>query len=277
MLQHIKMCKKWNFPCDDKQKSLSFQAKREGENGSNVLVFANYSEERIRLALARMIIINELPFKFVERQGFQEFMEIVEPRFPIPYRTNIARACIDRLFTITADNASSNDVAIDYVKKETKEGDNSILAGEFMHMRCCAHILNLIVQSRLKSILESIAKVWNAVQYVRASAARKWYGKDKRDAISSKVRGALKRLYMERVRQNRASSSSGSDSGTSLSRSSRPSVGNASLSDRIKSYNNGFKQHLAEEDSVESKSELDRDLLESSRDPDVEDFDILMW
>ena len=65
-------------------KKLSLQAKREGESGSNVLVVANYSEEKIRLALARMIIIDELPFKFVERQGFQEFMEIVEPRFPIP-------------------------------------------------------------------------------------------------------------------------------------------------------------------------------------------------
>ena len=41
-----------------------------------------------------------------------------------------------------------------------------------MHMRCYAHILNLIVQSGLKSIHESIAKVRNAVQYVRASPAR---------------------------------------------------------------------------------------------------------
>ena len=44
-------------------KKLSFQAKREKESGSNVLVAANYSEERIRLALAKMIIIDELPFK----------------------------------------------------------------------------------------------------------------------------------------------------------------------------------------------------------------------
>ena len=71
--------------------------------------------------------------------------------------------------------------------------------------------------------------------------------------------------------------SSSSGSGASLSRDSRPSVGNASLSNRIKSYNNRFKQHLADEDSVESKFELDRYLLESSEDPDVENFDILMW
>ena len=58
---------------------------------------------------------------------------------------------------------------------------------------------------------------------------------------------------------------------------SKSSVGNALLSDRTKSYNNRFKQHLADEDNVERKSELDRYLLESSEDPDVEDFDILMW
>ena len=75
MLQHMKVCKKWPFPRDDKQKILFFQAKREGESDSNVLVIANYSEERIRLTLARMIIIDELPFEFVEQQGFQEFVE----------------------------------------------------------------------------------------------------------------------------------------------------------------------------------------------------------
>ena len=78
---------------------------------------------------------------------------------------------------------------------------------------------------------------------------------------------------MERVCQNGASSSIGSGSGASLCRDSEPSVGNASLSDHVKSYNNRFKQHLADEDNVESKSELDRYLLESSKDPDVEDFD----
>ena len=62
-----------------------------------------------------------------------------------------------------------------------------------------------------------------------------------------------------------------------MSRDSGPNVGNASLSDCIKSYNDRFKQHLVDEDSVEYKSELDRYLLESSKDPDVEDFDILMW
>ena len=62
-----------------------------------------------------------------------------------------------------------------------------------------------------------------------------------------------------------------------MSKDSRPSIGNASFSNRIKSYNNRFKQHLVDEDSVECKFELDRYLLESTEDPNMEDFDILMW
>ena len=41
------------------------------------------------------------------------------------------------------------------VKKKTKERDSSVLGGEFMHIRCFAHILNLIMPSELKSIHKS--------------------------------------------------------------------------------------------------------------------------
>ena len=60
---------------------------------------ASYSEESIKLVLARMIIIDELPFKVVECQSFQEFMEIVDHGFPIPHRTIIARACMKIYFS----------------------------------------------------------------------------------------------------------------------------------------------------------------------------------
>jgi len=58
------------------------------------------------------------------------------------------------------------------MKRKTKERDSSILGYEFMHMRCCAHILNLIVQNGLKYIHESITKVQNVMLYVRASPTR---------------------------------------------------------------------------------------------------------
>jgi hypothetical protein len=57
---------------------------------------------------------------------------------------------IESVFTITADNAIVNDVVIDYMKRKLKDKRCSILGGEFLHMRCAAHILNLIVNEGLK-------------------------------------------------------------------------------------------------------------------------------
>ena len=54
------------------QTTLSFQAKKTGGvkgEFSNELVVAKFSIERIQIALARMIIVDELPFRFVEYDG----------------------------------------------------------------------------------------------------------------------------------------------------------------------------------------------------------------
>jgi hypothetical protein len=79
---------------------------------------------------------------------------------------------IHNIFTITVDNASSNDVDIDYVRKRIKEKNSTVLGGEFLHMRCAAHILNLVVNDGLKELKDSICNVRNVVRFVRASSAR---------------------------------------------------------------------------------------------------------
>ena len=80
---------------------------------------------------------------------------------------------ITKVVAITVDNASSNSVALNVVKEflcEKKDG--LLLKGELLHMRCCAHILNLIVSDGLKELNESISSIRNAVRYVRSSPAR---------------------------------------------------------------------------------------------------------
>ncbi|TYK09610.1 putative transposase [Cucumis melo var. makuwa] len=95
---------------------------------------------------------------------------------------------IDRLFTVTVDNASSNDVAIAYLVKKFKGRNGLVLDGEFIHIRCCAHILNLIVSDALKDLHVSIIRIRNAVKYVRSSPARLQIFKDfaKEDKMSTK-------------------------------------------------------------------------------------------
>ena len=66
---------------------------------------------------------------------------------------------IEKLFTITVDNASTNDVAIGYLKKKFGHRGGCILNGKYIHMRCVAHIVNLIVSDGLKEMNKSIARV----------------------------------------------------------------------------------------------------------------------
>lgn len=57
---------------------------------------------------------------------------------------------IKNIFTVTADNASSNDVAIGYLRDEFSVKDGSVLNCKYIHMRSVAHILNLVVSDGLK-------------------------------------------------------------------------------------------------------------------------------
>jgi hypothetical protein len=79
---------------------------------------------------------------------------------------------ISSIFTVTVDNASANDTAIEYLKRKNRDKVGAILDNEFLHMRCCAHILNLTVTDGLKEVSDSIVKVRNAVKYVKSSPSR---------------------------------------------------------------------------------------------------------
>ncbi|TYK02454.1 putative transposase [Cucumis melo var. makuwa] len=70
---------------------------------------------------------------------------------------------IDRLFTVTVGNARSNDVAIAYLVKKFKVRNGLVLDGEFIHIRCCARILNLIVSDALKDLHVFIIRIRNVV------------------------------------------------------------------------------------------------------------------
>ncbi|CAA7029422.1 unnamed protein product [Microthlaspi erraticum] len=75
-----------------------------------------------------------------------------------------------RVFTITVDNASSNDNMQGVLKRQMRK--NLVCNGEFFHIRCVAHILNLIVQSGLTVIEEALEKIRDSVKFVKASESR---------------------------------------------------------------------------------------------------------
>ena len=79
---------------------------------------------------------------------------------------------INGIFTLTVDNASSNGVTIKFLQTVTKDWKGIVLEHEFLHMRCCAHILNLIVGDGMREINASITKVREAVRYLKSSPNR---------------------------------------------------------------------------------------------------------
>jgi len=56
-------------------------------------------------------------------------------------------------------------------KQFTKWGTN-IMGGSHLHVRCMAHIVNLIVQEGIKEINVFIERVRQAVRYIRQSPTR---------------------------------------------------------------------------------------------------------
>ncbi|KAG6508584.1 hypothetical protein ZIOFF_033958 [Zingiber officinale] len=79
---------------------------------------------------------------------------------------------IDRnISTITVDNCSTNDSLINNVLHKL-DHSTLMLGGTLFHMRCAAHILNLVVQDDLDVIAPSVEKIRESVAYWRASLKR---------------------------------------------------------------------------------------------------------
>ena len=79
---------------------------------------------------------------------------------------------MERVMTVTVDNASANDGGVVFWRKQLDKKSTNITKGKFMHMRCAAHILNLIVQDGLKEVDISIKRVRAAVRYIRNGGSR---------------------------------------------------------------------------------------------------------
>ena len=85
-----------------------------------------------------------------------------------------------RISTVTLDNCTSNDKAMEHLpdKLDTK---SLMLEGSLLHMRCAAHILNLIVKDGLDVMEEGIVRVRDSVAFWSATPKRhenlkRWHG-----------------------------------------------------------------------------------------------------
>lgn len=80
----------------------------------------------------------------------------------------------EKVFTLTVDNATANRTIQDILKDRLNLDDNLVCKGEFFHLRCCAHILNLIVQDSLDIISSELTKIRENFKYVKGSTSRRF-------------------------------------------------------------------------------------------------------
>uniref|UniRef100_A0A803MIX4 BED-type domain-containing protein n=1 Tax=Chenopodium quinoa TaxID=63459 RepID=A0A803MIX4_CHEQI len=161
MNQHIDRCKKSLFYKDKSQTILDFESRTKiNTDGSvqtvNVPKLWRFNHDEIRKALTKMLIVDELPFAFVEREDFRQFCKVAIPEFVPPSRATITRDCYGLFIE---------------QRKKLKNFFNN-LSSRFLHMRCAAHILNLVVKDCLKDVNVSVLKVRAGVKYVRSSPSR---------------------------------------------------------------------------------------------------------
>ena len=77
-----------------------------------------------------------------------------------------------KVFSITLDNASANDTMQNFLKEHLGISNSLLLNGEYFHIRCSAHVLNLIVQDGLKTISDALHKIRQSVAYVKVTESR---------------------------------------------------------------------------------------------------------
>ncbi|CAI9272514.1 unnamed protein product [Lactuca saligna] len=93
--KHNAICLQNPRNIDLKQKKIStFRTSK-----SDVTTVSNreFNQNTIRLVVAKMIVIDEQPFSYVERDGFRYFCSVVVPQFCIPSRFTVARD-VSKLF-----------------------------------------------------------------------------------------------------------------------------------------------------------------------------------
>ncbi|CAN0885099.1 Zinc finger BED domain-containing protein RICESLEEPER 4, partial [Linum grandiflorum] len=105
LIAHYKRCL---ARLDDDQMALNLQSTLGVIREVGTLTTWKFNQTAAREALVVMIIIDELPFRYVEHQGFKQFMAVVCQMFVIPGRKTVREDCF-RLFL------KSKDKLIDYL------------------------------------------------------------------------------------------------------------------------------------------------------------------
>ncbi|KAL4320255.1 hypothetical protein GQ457_18G011620 [Hibiscus cannabinus] len=209
---HLKTClkKPRGNTSDHRQSKLTF-SKIDSEYANSTFSTWKFDEDAIKNVLIHMIIVDELPFRIVDGEGFKLFLSIACPRFHLSSRFTIRRDCLDLFNSMKRvmknsfgkDAKSRNCLTTDtwtslqrvsymvltahWIDDEWIHLNTCVANGKYMHTRCVAHVLNLIVQEGVKYASVSVDRVRAVVRYIRASPSRmkKFYNRAEEEMIDT--------------------------------------------------------------------------------------------
>ncbi|CAN0920337.1 Zinc finger BED domain-containing protein RICESLEEPER 2 [Linum grandiflorum] len=122
------------------------------------------------------IIMHEYPLSMVDHLYFKWFIYVPSPHSSDRLAAMLVNCMLDwnidtKVSTITLDNCSTNNAMIAKLKKKLVL-PYLLREGAFLHMRCSAHILNLIVKDGLDVVKDGIETITGSVAYWLATPKR---------------------------------------------------------------------------------------------------------
>ncbi|ONM16336.1 Zinc finger BED domain-containing protein DAYSLEEPER [Zea mays] len=112
---------------------------------------------------------------FILKKKTIAFKDVKYPHTGLAIEEVITKCLIEwgikeKVFTITLDNASNNQSACDLLRESGRS--DMLFGGEHLHVRCCAHILNLLVQDGMAIAHGAIDKIRDLVRHIISSPSR---------------------------------------------------------------------------------------------------------
>ncbi|XP_042950036.1 zinc finger BED domain-containing protein RICESLEEPER 2-like [Carya illinoinensis] len=122
-------------------------------------------------------VSTEGPFTEVQTRRVLKFCNVSPPHTGLLIADTLEKyfqnwGIDNKISSITIDNASSNGVAIRILKDDFRLKKTLSVNGQLFHVRCCAHITNLLVQYRLGVIRDIVDCVKDGIKYLITSDSR---------------------------------------------------------------------------------------------------------
>ena len=86
---HLERCKPYLAKQSESQTEIIFEG-----GDVNKMMAWKFDQKKSKRALAHMIVVDELPFSFVENSGFRHYQKINQPLFDVPCRGAITQECL---------------------------------------------------------------------------------------------------------------------------------------------------------------------------------------